>query len=202
MTPKLSILIPSIPSRIDKLTTLISKLESLIGDKPVEILAFTDNKKRSIGCKRQALVDIAKGDYLAFLDDDDDLLPEYIDEVLKASESSPDVITFKQWCVVDGNDFIVDFDLRHTENEECKIVEGKYIDIKRKPFHVCFWKREIAQSERFPDVGYGEDWNWIEKIIDKATVQYKINKVLHKYVFDSSITEAPTETNDIWENPN
>jgi glycosyltransferase involved in cell wall biosynthesis len=32
-----------------------------------------DNRARSIGAKRQALADIARGKYIAFCDDDDDV---------------------------------------------------------------------------------------------------------------------------------
>ena len=52
----LSILIPSIPSRFEMVRALVEKLELQIGDLPVEILVFLDNKRRSIGMKRDALV--------------------------------------------------------------------------------------------------------------------------------------------------
>ena len=75
--PKLSILIPSIPSRIqDRMIPLYHKLQEQIrkldNPKDVELLCVIDNKRRSIGYKRESLVYIARGNYLAFVDDDDD----------------------------------------------------------------------------------------------------------------------------------
>lgn len=57
----LSILIPSIPHRIDKMKRLFERLQEQIGDKNIEVLSFLDNKKRSIGLKRDALVQLARG---------------------------------------------------------------------------------------------------------------------------------------------
>lgn len=202
MRPKLSILIPSVPSRIDKVKSLYDRLNNLIGDSPIEVLIFTDNKKRSIGKKRESLVKISNGEYVCFLDDDDDFFDEYVNELLLATEQGADVITFKQKCTIDGKSCIVDFDLNHTENEEVKMIKGEYRDVKRMPFHICAWKSEIAKSEDFPDVGYGEDWDWCKRILAKTNTQYKIDKVLHHYVFDSNVTEAPTESNEVWTNPN
>ena len=78
--------------------------------------------------------------------------------------------------------------------------EKKYINIKRQPFHICAWKSEIAKSELFSDVGYSEDWDWCKRLIPKLKSEFKINEVLHHYIFDDKITEAPTETNEIWTN--
>ena len=68
---KLSILILSIPSRIKQLETLLEKLENQFDDDRVEILVMLDNKSFHIYEKRNELLDMARGEYLCFLDDDD-----------------------------------------------------------------------------------------------------------------------------------
>jgi len=93
---KLSILIPSIPSREDRLNRIYAKLLDQVGERDVEILVFIDNKKRSIGLKRDALVQMSIGDYVAFVDDDDDVSDDYIDEMLIGCEAGKDVICFWQ----------------------------------------------------------------------------------------------------------
>jgi glycosyltransferase involved in cell wall biosynthesis len=200
--PKLSILIPAIPSRFGRAQNLYNRLNSLVGDLPVEILMFMDNKRRSIGKKRDTLVSMANGDYVAFLDDDDSFFDNYITDLLKGCESGADVITFKQMCTLDGKSFIVDFDLNHTENEEAQMIDGEYININRRPFHICAWKSEIAKKSKFADVGYGEDWDWCRRLLTRTKTQYKIDNLVHHYVFDSSVTEAPVESNAVWVNPN
>lgn len=202
--PKLSILIPSIPSRFEKMQNLYNRLLIECKNLPIEILCLVDNKKRSIGEKRDDLVQLAKGEYLTILDDDDDFFDGfYASKIIEAIKEKKDVITFEQLCSLDGKSFIVDFDLFHKENEPAEIDEfGEYIDIKRLPFHCCVWKTSIAQSERFANVGYGEDWDWCKRLIPKCKTQTKIDFILHRYIFNSQTTEAPTESNEVWVNPN
>ena len=182
---KLSILIPSIPSRLDRLERIFAKIDSQIKGRDVEILVFIDNKQRSIGLKRDALVQMSKGEYIAFVDDDDDVTDDYIDEMLKGCESGEDVICFWQTAYIDGKEAIIDFDL---SNENQEFSPGA--TVPRKPYHVCGWRGELARKHRFPDLMYDEDRQWCEKLWKEAKTQYKIGKVLHIYYFDKDVTEA------------
>lgn len=196
---RLSILIPSIPSRFDKLIATYNRLLTMCEGKDIEILAFTDNKKRTIGEKRDALVQMSNGKYIMFVDDDDTLLS--VDEIYEATLQDVDVITFKQECLnSDKSTFIVDFGLNN-EIEHNKDEKGNYLDCKRPPFHVCAWHKKHKEF-RFPSVNYGEDWGWVEQFIKYAKTEVHIDKVLHKYNFDPIVTEASTEDNEIWTNPN
>ena len=58
MKPLLSILIPSIPSRLRKAIALYNKMLVRVSDKNCEVLMLTDDKKRTIGEKREALKNI------------------------------------------------------------------------------------------------------------------------------------------------
>jgi glycosyltransferase involved in cell wall biosynthesis len=183
---KLSILIPSVPSRFKKMEKLFKKLESQGGD--VEILVFTDNKKRSIGYKRDALVQIARGDYLAFVDDDDDISGDYVKEILSSLEG--DIVVFKSEATLNGKKLIVDFDKDYENEEVTPDGEGGLRDVKRRPFHVCVWKSSLAKKFHFPDSNYGEDWKWCEQVLGEVKTQTKINKVLHYYNFKNELSEA------------
>lgn len=186
ITPVLSILVPSIPSRFDKFQRIFSNLTAQSEGKKVEILGLFDNKIRSIGLKRDALVQASMGEYVAFVDDDDNVSDEYIVNLLQAATHHPDVITFKQKSIIDGEECIVDFDLNHTENEPFKPNHT----IKRRPFHVCAFKGDIARRYHFPDKMYGEDWEWCEQVLKDVKTQHKIDSVIHAYIFDSKVTEA------------
>lgn len=187
---KLTILIPSIPERLSKTADLIAKLESQILDKKeVEILCLIDNCNMSIGEKRQKLFELASGKYFAFVDDDDDIAPAYISELLKAIEANCDVITFRQMSFLNGEPFQVCFGLKN-ENEEAHKIDGVWADIKRKPFHVCAWKKSICKGCFFPSINYGEDAFFSECCASNAITEYHINKVLHFYNFDSKLTRA------------
>lgn len=186
---------PSVQSRIsDKMNPLCTKLEVQAKSLPVEVLVFLDNKQRTIGEKRDALVQIAKGDYVAFVDDDDDVTDDYVRVLVNAikatSAKEPDVITFKQLSSInDDESFEVSFGLNN-ENEGAHQDGGVWKPIKRKPFHVCAWKRSLVKDYHFPALQYGEDWGWIEQFIDKAEVEHHIDRVLHYYFFHKDVTEA------------
>jgi len=188
-----SILIPSIPSRIRRLEVLFAKLQNQVGSTTfeVEILSLLDNKTRSIGLKRDALVRCARGDYLAFCDDDDDVSEDYVKSICEALlRESPDVLVFNERCNINGgNDFIVRFGMEY-ENEEARQENGVWVDVKRKPFHCCVWKSSIARSESFPDASYGEDWHWCKRLVPKVEKQWRIDRVLKMYRYDRNVTEA------------
>lgn len=189
----LSILIPSIPSRLDKLGRLFTKLQGQVdrGNYPVEILSFLDNKKRSVGFKRDALVQLARGEFCCFVDDDDQVYDCYIHElVFAAKHQRADVIVFNEHCTINKeNIFTVRFGLEYP-NEEAHKENGRWVDITRKPWHPCAWRTRIAQSERFADASYGEDWHWCKRLLSKAKTQHRINRVISRYDFDNRTTEA------------
>ena len=162
--PRLSILIPSIPSRFERAIELYNDIVKKTEGMDIEILMFTDNKKRTIGEKRDALKNISNGKYFMFVDDDDDLLD--LEDLYNATCEDVDVITFKQLCLnSDKTTFEVTFGLG---NEiEHKNIRGRYLDCKRPPFHICAWNQKF-KDYKYPPVSYGEDWGWLEQVIPLA----------------------------------
>lgn len=196
--PNLSILICAIPSRFDKARALYEHCLNLVGDKDIEVLLFMDNKKRTIGEKREAIKNISNGKYFMFVDDDDSLYS--VDEVYAATELDVDVITFKSTCLnSDGSEYIVTFGLGN--EVEHKTENGRYLDIKRPPFPQCAWAA-LHRRVTFPAISYGEDWEWVKYALNSAYTEHHIDKVIHGYNFNPFITEASTETNQFWKNPN
>lgn len=183
---KLSILTPTVPSRANQLAKLTAKIEKQIGAHEVEHLVFSDNRKRSIGEKRQALVDIAQGEYIAFVDDDDDISDDYVSSLLSAIERKPDVITFKQDSTYNGLKSIVHFGLN---NPDQNFVAGGVT--LRAPWHVCAWKRDKVKDCQFLSVNYGEDLAWCVQARQLVKSALHIDTVLHYYRHDASTTLAP-----------
>lgn len=200
---KLSVLIPSIPERAETRLRLISELERQCeSTNDVEILCFIDNKKRSIGAKRDALKSIAKGEYIAFVDDDDYINEIYIDRLLEATETKADVITFMQSCMISHKPVIVTFGINNPNEEIVYSDKMGMRPVKRKPFPCCAFKRELVKDIEYPDVGYGEDWHWSKQAIERCETEHHIKEILHFYTYDKDISKAPTESNEVWKNPN
>lgn len=185
---KLSILTPACWERADKLRTLQLELKSQIDQCPpgtVEHLVLLDNRTRSVGLKRQALVDAALGDYIAFVDDDDWIAQDYIPALLSGIESGADVITFEQQVYVNDQQGKVVMRLG-AEDQVWK--PGRIT--QRNAWQVCAWKRSIAEIGVFPDIMDGEDLAWLRQIRPFAKTEHHIPSILHTYRFNSESTFA------------
>lgn len=199
---KFSIMMLSIPSRIDSMTAAMKHLQEQADatgqEKAVEILVLLDNRSKTISEKRNDLLQIARGKYIAFLDDDDAVSKDYISQVLSAIDAHDgvDCISFDQWCLIDNEPMNVEFGLGNPHGQMWRDAEGFLGDIKRPPYHMCAWKRELAQSEPFlPLLGengqsYGEDLNWLLRLYPKAQTEHHINDALHGYIYNKTTTTS------------
>lgn len=191
MSIELSILTPAVPSRIGQLEKLRAELENQIGGLPVEWLVLLDNKRRTVGEKRDALLRAAKGLYVAFCDDDDWIAPDYVSSLLEAIMRNPDVVTFKQEATINGVTGIVEFGLGNP-NEAFK-PDGV---TKRNAWHICAWRTKLAILSNFPASNYGEDWHFAARLCGIADLKsVHIDKILHHYRHAAATTEAPPACN-------
>lgn len=196
---QLSILIITTESRAEMSMALYRNLLTMIRDREIEVIMFFDNRKRTIGAKREAAKSLVQGKFFMFCDSDDEFIS--LDEIYEATFLNVDVIDFKAQCTnPDGSSFIIT--QRLGNKVEHNTVEGKYIDCNRPPFPNCAWNTHKVIGCNFPDISYGEDWAFIQQCLEIARAEYFIDKVLFKYNFDPKITEASTESNPFWTNPN
>ena len=184
-----TIMILSIPSRIEKnLLPLYNKLLQQSEQYPeVEILCLIDNKKMSIGIKRQCILDISRGKWVAFMDDDDDITDDYIETIVNSIKEKPaDVISFDQHCIVNSMEFIVNFNM---SNSNERYIPGMTY-VKRQPYHMCFWRAEIAKQAKMEDSSYGEDFAWCSLMYPNIKTETHINKILHLYRYSDTTSES------------
>ena len=198
---KLSILILSIPERIESMTAAMKQLQTQADatgqGKAVEILVLLDNRSKSISEKRNDLLCMARGKYIAFLDDDDAISKEYMAKILTAIDENDgvDCITFNQWCMIDGEPMDVEFGIGNPHGQLWRDEEGMLGKIKRPPYHMCVWKRELAASEPFKPM-YGangqstEDIDWLLRLYPKVQTEHHINDALHGYIYNSKTTTS------------
>lgn len=79
---KWTIGIPSVPARRKLRERILKQLDKQIeGYSGIELLVLEDNRQRQLGAKRQAIVDIAQGEYISFVDDDDLISDHFIDTI-------------------------------------------------------------------------------------------------------------------------
>ena len=184
---KLSICIPSIPSRFERLMELVGRIEAQIGErKDVELIVVIDNKIRTIGEKRNVVKDLAQGKYFSIIDDDDDISDDFVSSILNAIENTNvDVITFDSMAHIDDEKGLVTMSIMN-DNEQW----SPDATTKRQPFHMCAWKSQFFQPIVFPHMMYGEDAKWSERCMIIAQTEHHIDAVLHHYKWNANVTEA------------
>lgn len=173
----LSLLIPSLPERRERLDSLLEALELQIAGKPVELIVMTDNRRRSTGAKRNALLQQAQGRYVAFIDDDDRVSEHYAAALLGAIAGRPeaDCIVFDVMVYEGGKPLR---SCLYGVEYEHGVDESRYY---RKPNHLMCYKRELALRHPFRDIGYGEDDEWAARASLDIVHQARIDEVLYHY---------------------
>lgn len=182
---KLSVLICSVPSRIDTFLPKIFKSIEKQATKDVEIIVFLDNKKRSVGQKRNDLLALAQGTYVVFVDDDDEVTDDYVSLILKGVNSGADVVNFGVNCSVNGSKYKrVYYDARYAGDTD-------HTDhYKRMVNHIMCVKRELALQVGFPDINFSEDADYAKRLRPHIKSQAFIDKVLYFYNFSHQISET------------
>ncbi len=197
--PLFSILIPSVPSRVvSQLLPLMAKLQAQIdsagAQAQVEILCVLDNKTRSIGLKRDDLVQRARGEWLAFVDDDDDVSERYIVAILNAialdkqtpHDEQVQVIVFDQWTRINDDE-----PRRVRHSIMLPNTELSTHGATRKPWHHNVWRASLAKLAHFPDSSYGEDSAWLEQLWPLVHRERRINGApLHLYRYSDTQSQA------------
>src|SRR5262245_8029198 len=139
---KLSILVPSLSTRTEYLHRLLSLLNPQVSSE-IEILIDIDNGTRTIGDKRNALLKRATGRYVSFVDDDDRVSPDYVQQMMAGIEKGVDAVCIQGVFNQDGCDQGIFIDKPFT-TWSTEIVDGVNI-YHRGVQHLDAVRREIAQ---------------------------------------------------------
>lgn len=186
---KLTIAIPSLPERMSKgLTRLYDKLQFQIGkQKDIEILSIIDNRIMSIGKKRTRLFSAASGAYTCIIDDDDDIVDDFVSTLRNAITDSTnvDVICYNQLATVHGKQWTIKTSLDHNKKHPFDQLEVNYLGnpvvCKRPPWHWCAWKTNFAKSIPFGDSNCHEDAIFVMQACELAKTQMIIDKTMCIY---------------------
>ena len=193
---QLSILVPTVPSR---LTTyyprIIRELMKQTENYPeIEIIGLFDNKKRTIGQKRQDLLNLAQGTHLAFIDDDDRISEDYIKSIMDTLNENleTDCIVFDSICKINGGpEILCKYGL---EFEYGYILDGK--EWRGKPAHTMVYKSSIAKKHVYSNITTGEDVDWVKRACLDIVKQTRIDKVLYYYDAEYNTTSETVGLSD------
>lgn len=183
---KLSILIPTLPIRFHKFQTLLFKLQKQATE-DVEIIYLGDTKSHTVGEKRNILLNIAKGKYSIFVDDDDDIADTYISELLNTitNNNGVDVICFQVEISINGSEWKKVYyskkyarDFNHATHYE------------RLPNHLMCFRTELARKVPYKNISFGEDADFAKEILLLIESETIIPKTLYYYHANHSTSET------------
>ena len=174
---RLSILICTMPVRQKMLKELCDSLNCYRFNGDVELL-IDDRMNITTGTKRNDLLKRAKAEYVVFIDDDDNVSSDYVTLVLDAIIPRPDCIgiqgvmttngaALKQWYISK------EYKTWHENN-------GIYY---RTTNHISPVRRSIAIQVGFPDISFGEDYQYSMGILPLLQTEIKIEKNIYHYKF-------------------
>ena len=191
----LSVLVPSVSSRRATFAPKIADM--LFGQHEklpaadrlrVEILIVTDTGRDGgmlVGDKRNALMRMARGKYVVFVDDDDRVADDYLKSLLAATEFDRDCITFDASVSINGG-----------PRKTCRYSQRYAKDAnfpthyERLPNHITAVRRTLALACLFPSKQCGEDTDYAARLHPTLKNEFRILRELYFYDSNSDTTET------------
>lgn len=166
----LSILICTLQSRehffVRIYTNLTNQIRQYGLENEVEVIVDKDNGEKTVGKKRNDLVKSAKGKYVCFVDDDDNVSPYYINSVYKACLQDRDCCSLIGMISIDNRPT-----KRFTHSIRFKTYFEQNREYYRPPNHLNAIKKEIAEKFSFPEKNFGEDTDWAMQLCNAGALQ-------------------------------
>lgn len=145
---------------------------------------FIDQENQGQSIARNNGIDVAKGEYIAFLDSDDILCESYIKTILNAIKKYPDIVRFNAYQFFEKKSEYKKV-IEATLKDECIITSEHCLN---RVFEQCAWfpwlnvyKRKLLENDKFPQGIYFEDAWLMPKIFLKAENVLFINDYLYLY---------------------
>lgn len=190
----LSILIPTIYGRELPFNLLVSKLRNQLSnnniENEVEIVSECDDRTMSIGNKRQLLITKATGDFIVFIDDDDEIPDDYCIRFYNTIKENPtiDCIGFLQQCIFNGGLPIMASLSNRWDDWGEYIGSFRFV---RTPFFPTPIKREYALQIGYNNIRFGEDHDFAIRLKQSGLIknEFFIEKIMYYYQY----TYAPHE---------
>jgi hypothetical protein len=151
-----SVLIPTIPGRELSFRKLVASIRERVAriapELRVEYCVRFDNREMSIGLKRQELLQGARGKYMSFVDDDDDITDAYIEDLVETIRG--------QYPVMRLRGQIGQYTFTHSLENRLTGPMAVGDVFLRPPNHLNPMMTDVAKLIHFRDSLRGEDLDW------------------------------------------
>lgn len=184
----LSVLICSLHKRKVLLDRLLTALQPQLTPE-VELLIDTDDGEVPTGVKRNRMMEIATGEYVCFIDDDDMISDDYISKLTCACRQGPDSVGLRGVVTKDGK-LLYRFLTTHGHPKEYKFYNGTVyqpID-QRTPV-----RRSLALQAKNDPTYRGEDTPFSDRVKPLIKSVINVDGELYFYQFVSNDTTKPPD---------
>jgi hypothetical protein len=162
-----SVLIPTIAGREASLRNLVSSVREKVGriapEIRLDICIDFDNRETSIGAKRQRLLQGARGKYVSFIDDDDDITDAYVEDLAATIRGKFHVMRLR------GQ--MAEYPFVHSTANTLNMPMANQDTFLRPPNHLSPMLSDIAKLVPFKDATHGEDLEWTVRLSKSGFLQ-------------------------------
>jgi glycosyltransferase involved in cell wall biosynthesis len=154
------------------LPKMVGQLKSQIDPfkNDVDLIIDIDNRNKSLGKKRDEIVNRAKGKYIVFVDDDDILSDDYVISFIVDVSINGGAYTPCYYSIKYDKDY------------------NKSNSYHRLPNHICAVKTGIAKEVGYSDFTFGEDADFAKRAKPLLKTEFMIDKVLYYYIYNVKTT--------------
>lgn len=157
----------------------------------VEVIVLSDNKEISIGAKRQKLLEMAKGDWIVFFDDDDQPCEHYIDLIrsFALTHKECDCMGIRGVMTTNGDNpqtwcHRLGFPIKGNGRG---LLQEYGFHFVRPIIHFNPVRRELALQAGFKDLRYGEDMDYASRLNTLLKKEVFIDYELFHYQYDDTV---------------
>jgi hypothetical protein len=162
-----SVLVPTIPGREQSLERLLAgireKVARLAPTLRVEYRVNFDRREKSIGRKREELLQEAQGRYMSFIDDDDDITDAYVEDLRTTIAGGYHVMRLRGQIQ----------QYTFTHSTEISLTSPMAIGevFVRPPNHLNPMMTDVAKLIHFGDAVRGEDLDWTIRLAKRGFLE-------------------------------
>jgi hypothetical protein len=162
-----SVLIPTIPGREASLQSLLTSIREKVARiaphlRVEECIAF-DRREKSVGQKRQELLQNAKGKYMSFIDDDDQITDAYIEDLAQTIAGNFHVMRLR------GQ--IAPYTFTHSLENTLTSPMARGEVFLRPPNHLNPMLTDVAKLIPFGNAHRGEDLDWTIRMAKRGFLE-------------------------------
>lgn len=179
-----SILIATMQGREESLGRVLrsiqEKIRRIAPDLRYEVRMEYDSREKSVGSKREKLLQSAQGRYMSFIDDDDDITDHYIEDLWECIKGGYPVM--RLYGDMGQYRFVHTLEFSMTDKMADETM------FRRPPNHLNPMLTDVAKWVHFEDALRGEDIDWAFRLHNTGILkrEYRSDSSRNHYVYNLS----------------